>query len=140
MLSKPRHVGVLIGSLRRGSLSRKLAKALIARAPATLDCHIIEIGDLPLYNEDLDSSPPPAWVSFRAALEACDALLFVTQVAPYATGPAGVHGVLDQAAVGVAQVAELHGLAPRRVDDVRTLVPELRLPQPRHDDGTLAPG
>ena len=50
-----------------------------------------------------------------------DALLFVTQVAPYATGPAGVHGVLDQAAVGVAQVAELHGLAPRRVDDVRTL-------------------
>jgi NAD(P)H-dependent FMN reductase/ketosteroid isomerase-like protein len=78
MLSKPRHVGVLIGSLRRGSLSRKLAKALIARAPATLDCHIIEIGDLPLYNEDLDSSPPPAWVSFRAALEACDALLFVT--------------------------------------------------------------
>jgi hypothetical protein len=50
-----------------------------------------------------------------------DALLFVTQVAPYATGPAGVHGVLDQAAVGVGQVAELHALAPRRVDDVRTL-------------------
>src|SRR3954447_7128921 len=48
-------------------------------------------------------------------------LLFVTHVAPYATGPAGVHGVLDQAAVGVAQIAELHGLAPRRVDDVRTL-------------------
>lgn len=48
-------------------------------------------------------------------------LLFVTQVAPYADGPAGVHGVLDQAAVGVAQVAELHGLAPARVDDVRRL-------------------
>ena len=39
-----------------------------------------------------------------------DRLLFVTQVAPYRDGPAGVHGVLDQAAVGVAQVAELHGL------------------------------
>ena len=50
-----------------------------------------------------------------------DALFFVTQVAPYATGPAGVHGVLDQAAVGVGQIAELHGLAPRRVDDVRAL-------------------
>jgi hypothetical protein len=50
-----------------------------------------------------------------------DRLLFVTQVAPYADGPAGVHGVLDQAAVGVAQVAELHGLQPQRVDDVRTL-------------------
>lgn len=50
-----------------------------------------------------------------------DPLLFVTQVAPYADGPAGVHGVLDQAAVGVAQVAELNGLEARRVDDVRSL-------------------
>jgi type 1 glutamine amidotransferase len=50
-----------------------------------------------------------------------EGLLFITQVAPYADGPAGVHGVLDQAAVGVAQVAELHGLRAQRVDDVRTL-------------------
>src|SRR6516165_614738 len=48
-------------------------------------------------------------------------LLFVTQVAPYVDGPAGVHGVLDQAAAGVAQIAELHGLEPHRVEDVRTL-------------------
>jgi type 1 glutamine amidotransferase len=48
-------------------------------------------------------------------------LLLITQVAPYVDGPAGVHGVLDQAAVGVAQVAELNGLEARRVDDVRTL-------------------
>ena len=50
-----------------------------------------------------------------------DSLLFVTQVAPYADGPAGVHGVLEQAAVGVAQVAEMQGLEPLRIDDVRTL-------------------
>jgi type 1 glutamine amidotransferase len=50
-----------------------------------------------------------------------DRLLFVSQVAPYRDGPAGVHGVLDQAAVGVAQVAELHGLVSQRVDDVRAL-------------------
>jgi type 1 glutamine amidotransferase len=50
-----------------------------------------------------------------------DPLVFVTQVAPYRDGPAGVHGVLDQAAVGVAQVAELNGLRARRVDDVRDL-------------------
>lgn len=56
-----------------------------------------------------------------------DTLVFVTQVAPYQHGPAGVHGVLDQAAVGVAQVAELNGLRARRVDDVRDL-----------DDGDLA--
>jgi type 1 glutamine amidotransferase len=56
-----------------------------------------------------------------------DRLLFVTQVAPYSDGPAGVHGVLDQAAVGVAQAAELNGLEPKRVDDVRALDPsELR--------------
>jgi len=55
-------------------------------------------------------------------------LLFVTQVAPYhddgGERPAGVHGVLDQAAVGVAQVAELHDLRARRVDDVRDLEPD----------------
>jgi type 1 glutamine amidotransferase len=48
-------------------------------------------------------------------------LLFVTQVAPYRDGPAGVHGVLDQAARAVAQVAELEGLTCARVDDVRGL-------------------
>jgi len=50
-----------------------------------------------------------------------DRLLFVTQVAPYADGPAGVHGVLDQAAVAAAQIAELHGLRSQRIDDVRQL-------------------
>ena len=50
-----------------------------------------------------------------------DRLLFVTQVAPYADGPAGVHGVLDQAAVGVAECAELAGVSTDRVDDVRAL-------------------
>jgi type 1 glutamine amidotransferase len=48
-------------------------------------------------------------------------LLFVTQVAPYRDGPAGVHGVLDQAAIGVNEIAELAGLRARRVDDVREL-------------------
>lgn len=46
-------------------------------------------------------------------------LLFVTQVAPYHDGPAGVHGVLEQAVAGVGQLAEMHALDPVRVDDVR---------------------
>lgn len=46
-------------------------------------------------------------------------LLLVTQVSPYRDGPAGVHGVLDQAASGVKEIAELAGLHARRVDDVR---------------------
>ena len=57
------------------------------------------------------------------AAEDAGTLLFVTQVAPYRDGPAGVHGVLDQAAVAVAQVAELHGLEARRIVDVRALEP-----------------
>jgi uncharacterized protein len=48
-------------------------------------------------------------------------MLFVTQVAPYQDGPAGVHGVLDQAAVGVAEIAGMHGLDAARVDDVRMI-------------------
>jgi type 1 glutamine amidotransferase len=51
-------------------------------------------------------------------------LLFVTQVAPYEDGPAGVHGVLDQAAVGVEQVAALNGLRARRIADVREMSAE----------------
>jgi type 1 glutamine amidotransferase len=52
-----------------------------------------------------------------------ESLAFVTQVAPYRDGPAGVHGVLDQAAAAMAQIAELHGMKSRRITDVRTLAP-----------------
>jgi uncharacterized protein len=48
-------------------------------------------------------------------------LLYVTQVAPYEDGPAGAHGVLDQSATAMAQLAELAGLGFRRVTDVRDL-------------------
>ncbi len=51
-------------------------------------------------------------------------LLFVSQVAPYRDGPAGVHGVLEQAAIAVAQLAELNALEPVRVDDVRAIEDE----------------
>ena len=75
---QPKQIGVLIGSLRTGSISRSIAKALIGRAPEEFACTIIEIGDLPLYNEDLDKQPPAAWTRFREEIRGCDALLFVT--------------------------------------------------------------
>jgi type 1 glutamine amidotransferase len=50
-------------------------------------------------------------------------LLFVTHVAPYRDGPAGVHGVLDQAATGVMQIAGMHKLKSRRVTDVAEISP-----------------
>ncbi len=73
------NVAVLVGSLRRGSLNRKVARALIEMAPQNLALAMHEIGDLPLYNQDLEGpSPPPAWITFRDGVRKADALLFVT--------------------------------------------------------------
>jgi NAD(P)H-dependent FMN reductase/ketosteroid isomerase-like protein len=75
----PRRIAVIIGSLRAGSYTRKIVQAAIARAPETLDCRIIEIGDLPLYNEDLDRENPPApWARFRKEIAGRDGVLFAT--------------------------------------------------------------
>ncbi|WP_260961333.1 NADPH-dependent FMN reductase [Pseudomonas citri] len=71
-------VAVLVGSLRKASINRKAALALAALAPSNLKLEIVEIGELPLYNEDLDVSPPAAYSAFRQRVGAADALLFVT--------------------------------------------------------------
>lgn len=72
------NVAVLVGSLRRESLNRKMARNLIALAPASLQLEIVEIGELPLYNQDLDVEPPPAWTAFRDRMRGMQAVLFVT--------------------------------------------------------------
>ncbi len=73
-------IGVLVGSLRKESFNRKMAKVLISLAPKSLDFEIIEIGNLPLYNQDLDDEkrPPAEWTQFRSLVKPCDGLLFVT--------------------------------------------------------------
>lgn len=75
-----RKVAVFVGSLRKRSYSRMTAKALAALAPVGLQLEIVEIGQLPLYNQDGDDegTPDPAWVAFRAKVKAADAVLFVT--------------------------------------------------------------
>ena len=80
MMAETRKVAVLVGSLRKASLNRKTAQALIAMAPASLDMEIVEIGDLPLYNEDLDNAEPTpaAWTRFRDQVRGKDAVLWVT--------------------------------------------------------------
>ena len=74
----PRHVAVLVGSLRRESFSRKMAHALAALTPETLELKIAEIGDLALYDEDAEADPPQAWRDFREEVRPADAVLFVT--------------------------------------------------------------
>src|SRR3954469_2225086 len=73
-----RDIAVIVGSLRKESLNRKLAHALIELAPVNLKLSIVEISGLPLYNEDLDEAPPAQWTQFRERIKAADAVLFVT--------------------------------------------------------------
>ncbi len=71
-------VTVLTGSLRKESFSRKMGRALAGMAPPGMTFSILEIGDLPHYNEDYEADPPAAYTRFRGAIAAADALLFVT--------------------------------------------------------------
>lgn len=78
-MSTVRDVAVLVGSLRKESFSRKVANALAELAPPALKLEIVEIGQLPLYNQDLDSADPPAaWKTFRERMHRANAVLFVT--------------------------------------------------------------
>src|ERR1700759_928975 len=77
-MPQQREVIVLIGSQRKASLSRKVAKAMIDLAPDGLKCRIAEIGDLPIFNEDRESDAPPSWTRLRKDVKNCDAVLFVT--------------------------------------------------------------
>ena len=76
-MTQIRNVAVIVGSLRQDSVSRKLAKAFAALTPG-LKLHIVEIGDLPHFDQDLESDPPAQWVRFRDEIAAADAVLFVT--------------------------------------------------------------
>jgi chromate reductase len=71
-------IGILVGSLRKESFNRKVAKLLMQLAPPSLQTAIIEIGDLPLFNQDLEDNPPKAWTDFRSKLAPLDGFLLVT--------------------------------------------------------------
>jgi len=78
-MPESRDVAVLVGSLRRESFTRRIAVALGKLAPPILKLEIVEIGDLPLYNQDLETDQPPApWTRFRDRLRMADAVLFAT--------------------------------------------------------------
>ena len=71
-------IAVLVGSLREGSYNKKLALEMINMAPESLEMEIIEIGQLALYNEDLDQNPPAEWVEFRQKIKDAEGYLFFT--------------------------------------------------------------
>ncbi|TAL61939.1 MAG: NADPH-dependent oxidoreductase [Legionella sp.] len=72
-------IAVIVGSLRKGSLNRKLAMQLIALAPKSLELQLVEISDLALYNADLDEgSVPASWTRFREDMKKYQGVLFLT--------------------------------------------------------------
>ena len=74
-----RNVAVVVGSLRKDSFTRKIANAIAELAKPQLALAQVEIGDLPLYNQDLDAGTPPApWQAFRDRIRTADAVLFAT--------------------------------------------------------------
>src|SRR4051794_1097126 len=79
-MNKTYDVAVLVGSLRKDSINKKVANAIVDLAPASLKLSIIEIGQLPIYNQDDDDheNPPSAWTRFRERIRSADAVLFVT--------------------------------------------------------------
>lgn len=71
-------IAVIVGSLRRDSFNRKLATAIAKLAPPELTVHPVEIGDLPLYNQDDDGAQAPAVQRLKADITSADGLIFVT--------------------------------------------------------------
>lgn len=78
-MAMPKHrIGIVVGSLRRDSINRKIAQAIVAATGDRLDCRFIEIGALPLYNQDEEGEPTPAVQAFREQVRGVDGILFVT--------------------------------------------------------------
>jgi len=71
-------IAIVVGSLRRDSINRKVARSICAFASEKLDCEIVEIGNLPLYNQDHDADSPEEYVRFRERIAAADGVLFCT--------------------------------------------------------------
>jgi chromate reductase len=71
-------IAIIVGSLREGSINRKVARSICGLRDDNLACSMVEIGDLPLYDQDDDASPSPATVRFREQIAAADGVLFCT--------------------------------------------------------------
>jgi chromate reductase, NAD(P)H dehydrogenase (quinone) len=71
-------LGVIVGSNRRESINRKLAQALVLLGDKSFEAQLIQIDDLPLYNQDHEQPVPAPVARFKGEVEGSDALLFVT--------------------------------------------------------------
>jgi chromate reductase len=105
-MATTRDVAVVVGSLRRAAFSGRVARALVALAPDALRTEIVEIGQLPLYDQDIDEGDelPLAWVIFRERIKLADAVLFVTPEYNRSV-PGGLKNAIDVASRPYGQSA-----------------------------------
>jgi chromate reductase len=72
------NMAIVVGSNRRGSINRKLARAIAGLANDHVTASFVQIDDLPMYNQDAEDPLPASVARFKAEIEAADGLLFVT--------------------------------------------------------------
>lgn len=77
-MSKQYNIGVIVGSLRADSHNLTVVKAITKLFPANFSFNFINIGDLPLYNQDADQNVPPVVANFKSQIKACDGIIFAT--------------------------------------------------------------
>lgn len=71
-------IAVVVGSLRKDSFNRKLANAIVKLAPPEFSFKQVEIGDLPLYNQDDDANQAASVKRLKSEIAAAQGVLFVT--------------------------------------------------------------
>jgi chromate reductase len=71
-------IAVIVGSLRKDSINKKLALAVAKLAAGKLELKLVDISDLPLFNQDLEADYPASARRVKAEIAAADAVLFVT--------------------------------------------------------------
>ena len=92
-----KRIAVIVGSLRKNSYSQQLANNLVDLLPEGYDAEFIQIGQLPLYNQDYDNTPadtPQEYIDFRNQMRNFDAVIFVTPE-HNRTVPAALKNALD---------------------------------------------
>ena len=72
------HIAIVVGSLRKDSLNRQLARALIKLAPANVEFEMVGIGDLPIYDQDQDDCQAESVKRMKAQIHKADGIIFVT--------------------------------------------------------------
>jgi len=132
-------ISVIVGSLRKDSINLKLAKALGKLSPGKFDFKIVELNDVPMYNEDLWENPPEAVLKLKKDVELSDAVLFVTpeynrsfspvikNAIDWGTRPYGQNSWKDKPAAIAGASPGAIGTAAAQVQ-LRAILPVLAMP------------